>query len=185
MVGVPPTAGVGCSRRASSSAVGAGARRWPRNGVARWATWPNTATSGTAADLEVAAHLAERVGDGVDDEAVLPLVLHRLGQGAERCRVAVGDGGAGHRPRLDGVAHAADEELGAGADDAVGRVDEAPGLLRGEAPDHGTRASNGASASTTHLACEHDLLDVAVGDRGERAARPSRSTVRACAARRS
>ena len=67
----------------------------PRIGVARCATGPNTATSGTVADVELVAPAAERVDDRVDDEPVLAVVLDRRGQRARARVVAVGDGGAG------------------------------------------------------------------------------------------
>ena len=62
--GVPPTAGVGCSSRASSSALGRRrVRDAPRIGVARCATGPNTATSGVPATDERRAPGVERLDD--------------------------------------------------------------------------------------------------------------------------
>ena len=126
VVGVPPTAGVGCSRRARSSAVGAGRPE------------PAAERGGEVRDVAEHRDLGDRRrrrGRGTAGRSasvmasttkpVLTLVLHRLGERPERRRVAVGDRGAGHRPRLDRVAQAADEELGARADEAARGVHEA------------------------------------------------------------
>ena len=126
---MPPTAGLGCNRRASSSALGAGSRNRPLTRVARWATWPNTATSGTEPRVELDAALVEGFDDRVDDEPVLAVVLHRCGQRAQRRVVAVGDRGSRDGQGLHLVTDPAHEQLGTRADEPVGRVDEATRLL--------------------------------------------------------
>ena len=116
--GVPPTAGVGWSSRASSSALGAGAVEPAADRRGEVRDRAEHRDLGIRATLQVGAARAERVDDRVDDEAVLAGVLRRRGQRQQRL-VAVGDGRAGDRPRLDDVTGAAHEELGARADEAV------------------------------------------------------------------
>ncbi len=178
--GVPPTAGVGCSSRASSSALGAGAASRPRIGVARCATGPNTATSGDGVGVQLVAAGLEHVDDAVDDEAVLARVLHRRRQREQR-GVAVGDGGAGDGPRLDDVTHAPHEELGARADEALARVHERSGLA--ERPARGRCRGRRTRCRPRSAPRARARPSRASPARWRRArARPRPATRRACAA---
>ena len=111
------------------------------------------------------APVAQRRRDRVDDDAMLVRVL---GRGEERGRVVAG---TGHRARRDVAPVAPHEELRAGADETVGRVDDAAGLRRAqrvEDVDH----VEGCIGLDVDFAREDDLLDLARVDRGEAVLEP-------------
>ena len=84
---------------------------------------------GDGTRIELHAALFEGFDDRVDDEPVLAVVLYRCGQRTQRRVVAVGDRGSRDGQGFHLVTDPAHEQLGTRADEPVGRVDEAPGLL--------------------------------------------------------
>ena len=80
--GVPPTAGLGCNRRASSSALGAGVAQPAADAGGEVGDVTEHRDLGDGAGVELVAALLEGLDDRVDDEPVLAVVLDRCGQRA-------------------------------------------------------------------------------------------------------
>ena len=93
-VGTPPTAGVGCSASARSSAVVDVSRSRPVIGRAQVPHRRGAVSCGSCGDLQVGAQRVQRLAHRVDDELVLVAVLGGFGQGRAVGSVGVGVGRA-------------------------------------------------------------------------------------------
>ena len=165
--GSPPTAGVGCSRPASSTA-GTGSRSWARIGVARcWTFWTFTSSGSSAAAIQRltgsrvrsirrATIACSSRSFGLLSELLAEVVVDR--------RVGAAPRRAGQRHRLRARAVAAHEQLGAGTEErqlrradaeaVAGREDLAQGVEHRRRVDRARRVH-------AHLARQHDLLELA------------------------
>ena len=119
----PPASGAGPPPARGPTAAGSDSR--PSTIVARCCTLATATIEGSASSSRY-EHQGSRVSmDQVDGDLVLVPVLGRRqqagGQAGVGGRVAAPGGGAGHRVRAHHVAVAGDEELGAGAHEAVDR----------------------------------------------------------------
>ena len=112
----------------------------------------------------------ERVDEAAHGVPVLVEVFDTGCQGERRLAIGVGVGtpgdGAGEHTRGDGAARDRHEGLGARADEAVHGVDPRVGVARGERAHEAAEVRPGGHGAG-EVACEHDLADLARGDRRE------------------
>ena len=162
--GSPPTAGVGCSIPASSTAL-TGRASWARIGVARCWMLAIARDDGLLGRRHPHAHRAQRADDAPGDDRLLLAVL--VGAQQLLAEVVV-DGGVGAAPRRAGQrerpgaqAVAADEQLGAGGDERALPAPGAEGEARREGlaqdAEHRRRVVR-ARRVDLHLAREDDLV---------------------------
>ena len=153
--GSPPTAGVGCSRPASSIAL-RGCASWARIGVARCWMFATLISVGLVGGGDPDGVRAQRAGDAADDDRLLLAVLVGAQQLLAEVVVDGGiggaAGGAGQRDGLGAVAVAADQQLGRGGDEgrvAAAGAEDVTGLRSRRAGRRRPRRRRGRSGAWT------------------------------------